>query len=89
MELKKKKILDQDHDEYSTTQEFNKLATESFVARLKVAKLATKADIADFIKNTYFDDKLKKLNKKVTLNEIKHVLVQNELNKLSEKVTLI
>ena len=31
-------------------------------------------------------DKLKNLNKKVTSNKTKHVLVQSELNKLSEKI---
>ena len=37
------------------------------------------------VKNTDFDDKLKHLNKIVTSNKTKHVLVQNELNKLSKK----
>ena len=32
------------------TQEFNKLAAGNFTARLAQAKLATKADIADFVK---------------------------------------
>ena len=36
-------------------------------------------DIANFVKKTHFDDKVKNLNKKVTSNEIKHVLVENEL----------
>ena len=31
-----------------------------------------------------FDDKPKRLNKNVTKNKTKHVLVENELNKLSE-----
>ena len=31
-------------------------------------------------------DKLKNLNKKVTSNKTKHVLVQSELNKLSQKI---
>ena len=33
-----------------------------------------------------FDDKLKKLNKKVTSNKTKYVLVENELNELSRKL---
>ena len=37
------------------------------------------------MKNTDFDDKLKKLNKKAALNETKHVLE----NKLLEKVQAI
>ena len=49
------------------------------------AKLATKAGIDDFIENIDFDDKLKNVNKKVTSNKTKHVLIKNELNELSEK----
>ena len=33
-------------------------------------------------KETDFDNKTKKVNKKATLNKIDHVLVQNELNEL-------
>ena len=36
---------DQDHDKYFTTQEFNKLTSENFPARLKQANLASKNDI--------------------------------------------
>ena len=53
------------------TQEFNKLTSEKFTARLKQANLASKSDIANFIKNTDFDNKLKD----VTLNK-------NELKEL-------
>ena len=49
------------------------------------AKLATKAGIDDLIENIDFDDKLKNVNKKVTPNKTKHVLIENELNELSEK----
>ena len=35
------------------------------------------------------DNKLKNLNKKVTSNKAKHVLVENESHELSEKVELI
>ena len=37
-----------------------KLTADNFEARLTQAKLATNADIANFVKETYFDDKLKK-----------------------------
>ena len=37
-----------------------KLTTENFSAKLAQANLATKADIADFIKKTDFDDKPRK-----------------------------
>ena len=43
------KITDHDHDEYITTQVFNKLTAESFAARLKQANLATKSDIDDLV----------------------------------------
>ena len=66
---------------------FNKLTAENFIARLKQAKLATKGNIANFVKETDFDEKLKNINK-VTLNKSKHVLAENELNDLSEKVKL-
>ena len=48
-----------DHSKYITTPEFKKLTAEHFTARLKRANLATKRDIADFIKAKAFDDKLK------------------------------
>ena len=52
------------HDKCVTTQEFNKLTAENVAARLKQTKLASKDDIADFVKNTYFDEKLTNINKK-------------------------
>ena len=60
---------------------------DNFTARLKQVNLASKNDIADFVKKKAdFEDKLKKkLNKKVTSNKIKHVFVENELNEQSEK----
>ena len=41
---------DHDHNKYITTQEFNKLTTETFTARLAQANVASKNDIANFIK---------------------------------------
>ena len=72
-----KKITDYDHDKYITTQEFNKLTAENSTARLAQANLAIKCHIANFIKKTDFDDKLKNLNKNITSNKTKHVLVEN------------
>ena len=71
-----------------TNQEFIKLTSKNVDARLKVANLPSKNNIADFVKAADFDDKLKKLFKNVTLKKTKHVIVQNELNKLSEKFKL-
>ena len=72
-----KKITDNNYDKYFTTQEFNKLTVQIFAARLAEAILASKTDIADFVKKADFDDKLKNLNKKVTSNKTKHVPVEN------------
>ena len=49
----------------------NKLTAENFTTRLKQANLAPKGDIADFVKETDFDDKLKTLDKKFTPNKSK------------------
>ena len=54
------------HDKCITTPEYNKLMAENFAARLKQAKLATKDDIADFVENACFYEKLTNINKNVT-----------------------
>ena len=51
----------------------NKLASDVFNARLAQANLITK---------TYFDAKLSSLNRKITQNKSKLLLVENILNKL-------
>ena len=56
------KILD--HSKYITAPEFNKLTAGGFAAILAQTNLASKNDIANFVKKTDFDDKLKYLNKK-------------------------
>ena len=50
-----------DYDKYITTQEFNKLTAGDFTARLAQANLASKNDIANFVKKTDFDNKLRNL----------------------------
>ena len=70
-------MLDYDHDKYITTQEFNKLTVDNFEARLAQVKLATKASIADFVKEADYNDRLINLNKKMISNKSKHVLVEN------------
>ena len=69
------KITDHNHDKYITTPECNKLTSENFAARLKQANLASKRDIANFVKKASFDEKLKT----VTSNT-------NEFNVLWKKV---
>ena len=41
------------------------------------------------MKKTDFDNNLENLNKKVTSNKTKHVLIENQLNELLEKVKLL
>ena len=67
------KLNNHNHDKYIDTQEFNKLAADVFHARLAQAKLIAK---------TEFDSKLSNLNRTITWNKSKHLLVENELNKL-------
>ena len=57
--LKFKKKIDHYHGKYIITQELNTLTADNFAAGLAQANLPTKADIADFAKKTYFDNKLK------------------------------
>ena len=68
-----KKITDHNHDKYVATSEFNTLDASVFNARLAEANLITKTD---------FDSKLSSLNRKITSNKTKYLLVQNELKKL-------
>ena len=56
--VKLKKKLGHDHTKCITTQEFNKLMVDNFAVRLAQANVATKGDIADFVKETDFDNKL-------------------------------
>ena len=62
------------------------LTAGNFTARLKQAKLANKVVITDFVKKTDFDDKQKKLNKKVNSNKSKHLIVENELENLQDTI---
>ena len=62
------KLNDHNHDKYIDTSEFNKLAADVFNARLSQANLITTTDL---------DAKLSSLNKKVTQNKTKHLLVVN------------
>ena len=60
------KLTNHNHDKYIDTQEFDKLATDVFNARLAQVNLITKTD---------FDAKLSSLHRKITQNKIKHLLV--------------
>ena len=67
------KLSNHNQDKYIDTQDFNKLTVDVFNARLAQASLILKTD---------FDAKLSSLNRKITQNKSKHLLVENELNKL-------
>ena len=63
---KKTKKTDHNHDKYITTPGFNTLAADAFNARLAQANLIIKTD---------FDSKLSSLNRKITANKTKHLLI--------------
>ena len=67
-----KQLTDRNHDKY-ITPEFNTLTASVFNTRLAQVNLITK---------TYFHAKLSSLNRKITANKSKHLLVENELKKL-------
>ena len=61
------KLNNPNHDKYIDTSEFNKLTADVFNAILAQANLITKAD---------FNAKLSILNRKITENKTKHLLVK-------------
>ena len=65
-----------DSSKYITTQEFDKLTTESFAAKLKQSNVVNKTD---------FDNKLTNFTKRITSNKTKHLEVQKKLNSLITK----
>ena len=65
-----------DNSKYITTQEFNKLTTEYFAARLKQTDLVNKTD---------FDSKLNSFNRRITSNKAKHLEGQKKLDSLITK----
>ena len=67
------KLNNHNDNKYIDTSEFNELAADVFNVRLTQASLITKTD---------FDAKLLSLDRKITQNITKHLLVENELNKL-------
>ena len=57
-----------DNTKYITTQEFNKLETENFAARLKQA---------DLVNNTDFNNTLTSFNRRITPNKIKQKILNS------------
>ena len=68
-----KKLTDHNHDKYITTPQVNTLTADVSNARLVEANIITKTD---------FDATLSSLNRKITSNKSKHLLVENEINQL-------
>ena len=83
-----KKKNDHDHDKCITTPEFNKLTATNFAARLAQANLASKVIwlIVKIVKKTNFDDKLKKINKKITSNKTRDLERKIKLDDLEKKL---
>ena len=67
------KLNNHNHEKYTDTSVFNKLAADVLNARLAQANLITKTD---------FGAKLPSFNRKITQNNTKHLLVENVLKKL-------
>ena len=66
-------INNHNHDKYIDTHEFNKLTADAFNVRMAQTNLITKTNL---------DSRLSNLNRKITANKSKHLLVENEQNKL-------
>ena len=67
------KFIDHSHDIYITTPKYNKLTAENFAERLAQTNLVTKTD---------FDNKLSSVDRKITANETKYLVIENALEKL-------
>ena len=74
------KLTGHNHNKDITTPEFNKLTTENFAARLAHANLIT---------GTGFNAKLSSLNKKISSNKTKYLLVQNEFKSCKHLIQAI
>ena len=74
---------DYDYDKYITTKEFNNLTAEKFTARLVQANLASKSDVANFVKKADLNEnELNELSKKVKYISAKG-LTKDLINKFS------
>ena len=69
------KLNNHNHGKYIDTQEFNKLTADVFNARIAQANLITETD---------FDAQLSNLNREISANKSKHLLIENELNQLKK-----
>ena len=65
-----------------TTFDWNKFTKNILDTKIKEKKLVNESDIADFVKKTCFDGKLKYINKSVSSNKTEHVLIEDGLKEL-------
>ena len=65
------------------------MTADNIAARLALANLTTKTDVADFVKETDFDNNLKNINEKVISNKRKHLEPKKKLTGLTNKVEQI
>ena len=80
------RILGHNPDKYITPQKSNNFTADNSATRLARLKLATKNNIADFVKETDFDCKLKNINEKFTSNKTKRVDVEKKLTGLTKEL---
>ena len=81
-EIENKITSDNDYDRYITTEEINKLPSENFTARLGKANLASKSNIANFIKKT--DLNKNELNLKKNYQK-DYLTIKKKLQKYQQK----
>ena len=68
MTLKNKIATDHYQDKYITTQEFVRLTSKNFTARIKLPNLACKSGTANFVKKANVNNKLKHVASKKKMN---------------------
>ena len=78
-------------DKYIATQEFNKLTSESFTARLKQLNLSSKNNIANLVKETDFENKNTSNKNKLNelLKKVKEISTKGLTRYLINKISIL
>ena len=78
-------------DKYIATQEFNKLTSESFTARLKQLNLSSKNNIANLVKETDFENKITSNKNKLNelLKKVKEISTKGLTRDLINKISIL
>ena len=78
-------------DKYIATQEFNKLTSESFTARLKQLNLSSKNNIANLVKETDFENKITSNKNKLNelLKKVKEISTEGLTRDLINKISIL